>query len=257
MTKRLVSIAALLMLLAATAFVPAALADDDGDDNGGSGGGTSPTLQDVCVAANSPTNLVKNGDFEVPPAPPGGFTTWFQGTGPTFWTVTEGSVDQVHELYWQAACGLHSIDMTGTPGQGTLTQAVGPTVAGQTYRLTFAWGANPDPACEPLNEPTAVGMNVRWGGQTVAVFTPTRTPDFSPPRDPLWQPFQATVVGQAGTTLLEFDSVSGTFCGVTIDAVSVQQVDGDDDGDDDADDDGDDDGEDDGEDNGDDGNGEG
>jgi hypothetical protein len=250
MTKRFLTIAALLMLLAATALVPTAAADDDGDDNGGSGGGTSPTLQDVCVAANSPTNLVRNGDFELPPAPPGGFTTWGPGTGPTFWTVTEGSVDQVHDLYWQAACGLHSIDMTGSPGQGTLTQAVGPTVAGQTYRLTFAYGANPDPACEPLNEPRTVSMTVRWGGQVVATITVTRTPDFAPPRDPQWQPFQTTVVGQAGTTLLEFDSQSGTFCGVTLDAVSVQQVGGDDDGDDDDDDDDDDNGGDD--DNGDD-----
>jgi hypothetical protein len=242
MTKRFLSIAALMMLLVVSVLVSPALADEDDDG----AGGAPPTIQDICTAAASPTNLVQNGDFEVPPVP-AGFITYFPPSGPPPWLLTQGSVDQVHRSFWEPACGDRSMDMTGTPGQGTLAQNV-PTVAGEDYRLRFAYAANPDAACDAIGEPTQVTMLVRWAGQTVATLTITRTPDPSLPRTPAWQPFEATLVGQAGTTLLEFDSQSGTFCGPTLDAVSVQQFgddgDGDDDGggDDDDDDDDDDDG---------------
>jgi hypothetical protein len=233
MTKRFMNVAALMMLVVVSVLVPPALANDDDD---GGGGGAPPTIQDICMAAASPTNLVQNGDFEVPPVP-AGFITYFPPSGPPGWLLTEGSVDQVHRSFWEPACGDRSMDMTGTPGQGTLAQNV-PTVAGEAYRLRFAYAANPDTACD-ANEPTQVTMLVRWAGQTVATLTITRTPDPTLPRTPAWQPFEATVVGQAGATLLEFDSQSGRICGPTLDAVSVQQLgdDGDDDGDDDDDDD--------------------
>jgi hypothetical protein len=239
MRKRVLSISALGLALMAIAFAPTAVADDDN----GAPPQSPPTIQDICTAAALP-NLVQNGDFEVPPVP-AGFITYFPPSGPPPWLVTEGSVDQVHRSFWEPACGDRSMDMTGTPGQGTLAQNV-PTVAGEDYRLRFAYAANPDPACS-ANEPTEVTMLVRWGGQLVATLTITRTPDIVPPRTPDWQPFQATVVGQAGTTLLEFDSQSSVLCGPTLDAVSVTQIDGDDNGgdDDNGDDDNGDDGDDD------------
>ena len=238
-------LALLVMLVAALVMVPVAIADDDGDDNGGGGGGggAPATLADACTAAAlpPPANLVVNGDFELPPIPPP-FATYGVGTGPTGWLVTEGTVDQVHRAYWLPACGDRSMDLTGTPGQGTLVQNVAGTDAGQEYRLLFAYGANPDPLCTSA-EPTTVTADVRWGGATVTTLSRPRVPDTTPldGRDPNWQLFETTVVGQAGSTLLEFDSNSsvnppGTLCGVTIDAVSLTQItDGgdDDNGDDD------------------------
>jgi hypothetical protein len=224
------------MLIAALVMVPAAFADDDDDDGGGGGGGggTPATLADACAAAAlpPPANLVVNGDFEIPPvgAP---FATYFPPTGPPGWVVTEGSVDQVPRPFWEPACGNQSVDLTGTPGQGTLTQNVAGTVAGTSYRLLFAYGANPDPGCPPT-EPTTVTADVRWGGTTVGTISHARVPDPTIPRDPGWLLFEATVVGQAGSTLLEFDSttpgtpaeVAARLCGVTLDAVSVTQITG-------------------------------
>jgi hypothetical protein len=239
--KRASSWSALLgALVAALVLVPLGFADDDdGDDNGS----TPITVADVCLAAAGAGNLVVNGDFEQPAAGPA-IETYPPLPGPAGWQVTTPSVDRVHQSYWEAACGVRSIDLTGSPGQGTLVQNVAGTLAGQRYRLLFAAAANPDPLCDPLMEPTTVTAQVRWGGTPVTTLTFTRTADNVPPLEPAWEPFQATVVGQAGSTLLEFDSNSGNFCGVAIDAVSVTPIAGDDDDDDDGDDHGDDDGDD-------------
>lgn len=41
----------------------------------------------------------------------------------------------MNQIYWEAASGLQSMDLSGSPGQGTLTQNVAGTVAGQDCRL--------------------------------------------------------------------------------------------------------------------------
>jgi choice-of-anchor C domain-containing protein len=200
-------------------------------------------------------NIVVNGDFELPVVCPAPFVT----TPPAGWTLEQGTVDLVC-TYWQPASGLQSVDLTGTPGQGTLSQNLA-TVAGEQYRLRFAMAGNPDPACGPagLNEPAVKVMDVFWGGTLAATLSfDTTGHTFA---DMGWVYHTFTLQATGPSTELQFTSRTGTFCGPTLDDVSVTQVvdgdddddDDDDDGDDDDDDGGDDDGDDDDDDGGDDG----
>jgi choice-of-anchor C domain-containing protein len=196
-------------------------------------------------------NIVVNGDFEAPVVCPAPFLT----VPPAGWTLEQGTVDLVC-TFWQPASGFQSVDMTGTPGQGTLSQNLA-TVAGEQYRLRFAMAGNPDPACGPagLNEPAQKVMEVWWGGALVTTLTFDTTGHTFASMGWIYHTFTLEATGTS--TELQFTSRTGTFCGPTLDDVSVQQLDdddgddGDDDDGDDGDDDGDDNGDDDGDDNGD------
>jgi hypothetical protein len=190
----------------------------------------------LLVAVGVPTataqpgpNIVVNGDFEVTaplacPGPPG-----FVIAPPTViadWTVTKDTVDVVCTTLLQAQSLLQSIDLTGSPGQGKISQLV-PTISdddeGNEYLLTFWMAGNP--GCDG----DVKRMDVWWEGVVIA------THEFNTAgksgQNMGWVQLQHTVTdtGLPGS-LLEFESKTGNFCGPMIDNVSVQQID-DDDGD--------------------------
>ena len=57
------------------------------------------------------------------------------------WTVDRNSIDLIGP-YWNAADGSQSVDLDGL-APGSISQTF-TTVAGQQYRLTFAYSANKD-----------------------------------------------------------------------------------------------------------------
>jgi choice-of-anchor C domain-containing protein len=98
------------------------------------------------LAATAQADLITNGSFEdlYGTANDGslGFTTLTApNTTITGWTVTENSVDWIGN-YWKASDGLRSIDMTGTPNNGTMASTAFATTAGVTYRVLFDLSGN-------------------------------------------------------------------------------------------------------------------
>ncbi|HVX83506.1 MAG TPA: choice-of-anchor C family protein [Phycisphaerae bacterium] len=93
--------------------------------------------------------LLNNGSFEqlnlaATPLNQYGFVTLHPGqTSLTGWSVSGNTVDVVPGTYWQASTGNWSVDLTGTPGVGAVSQVVG-TTAGTIYKLTFDLAANPE-----------------------------------------------------------------------------------------------------------------
>ena len=63
------------------------------------------------------------------------------------WTVSNGSIDWIGG-YWTASAGTGSVDMAGNSAGTIKTQL--PTIAGQTYVLSFDLAGNPDSAREKI-----------------------------------------------------------------------------------------------------------
>ena len=89
------------------------------------------------------TNLVTNGSFETPGSScVGGFTVLGAGdTSIDGWTVGVNTIDWICTI-WEATDGTKSIDLTGTPGAGSIYQVIS-TEAGATYETTFDMAGNP------------------------------------------------------------------------------------------------------------------
>jgi hypothetical protein len=190
----------------------------------------SYVIQTVGVDGNGPFNnaglhaatlapqLVTNGGFERDVISAGGYVNRPAGSEAVpGWTVGLDGVDQVNDLEWAPFDGLQSIDLGSDQtltngGNGSVTQTIA-TEAGQTYLLSFAYGANPD-GVGP--SPTATAS---WGSEDFDL-TPTR----SPSDGAAWQTFSQIVTATGSSTDLSFVGVSGGLFGVTIDAVSVVPV---------------------------------
>jgi choice-of-anchor C domain-containing protein len=104
-------------------------------------------------------NLVVNGDFEQPAAPPGGFLSYGAGQDVGGWTVEGAGVDVVHGFFWQPARGIQSLDLSGE-GPGGIRQTIA-TEAGRTYELAFAHAGNF--GCGAAQKQ----LEVRWNGSVV------------------------------------------------------------------------------------------
>ena len=107
--------------------------------------------------ASAQTNLVKDGDFESPPA--GSYVAYDAGRKIGPWTVGTGNVDH-HGTVVQAAKGKQSMDLNGRSG-GSIFQDLA-TVPGEVYRLRFAMAGNPAGGAK------LVTLGIRWGGVQVA-----------------------------------------------------------------------------------------
>ena len=117
-------------------------------------------LLGVTIAFGAQANLVADGDFELPVTGPGGLNSGYLafGSGATFggaWLVT-GSGNNVVVvpsteyttiggplIYFVSHGGSQSLDLTGEFDNGAAmgVQQTIPTVAGQTYSLSFWVGA--------------------------------------------------------------------------------------------------------------------
>ncbi len=165
-------------------------------------------------------NLVKNGGFEAPSILPG---PWFQaaaaGSGAIpQWNVgvpsppaqTNQGVDiinNVNHSAW-AHTGSQSIDISGSPGPGKLSQDL-KTVPGHPYSLTF-FASSVD-----VTGSTA-SLSIRWDGNLIdTIDTPQRG---------TWQVFTYCVTASGPTTSLEFISELAGDEGALIDTVSVHDI---------------------------------
>lgn len=99
------------------------------------------------LAAATPTvvdaNLLTNGSFETGTYVDNGDGYMEVGAGSTVipgWTVTEQEIDWVGG-YWSASDGVLSLDLSGTPGHGAVSQSF-PTTAGGTYEVSFDLAGN-------------------------------------------------------------------------------------------------------------------
>lgn len=105
-------------------------------------------------AAPAPANLIKNGSFEKPSAPSGGYLTFNLGDSFNGWTVVgaNGNVGLISDTFvyqgytCPAGCGHQWLDLTGSSDSATGVQQTIAVVAGTTYRISFkvgnAWAAS-------------------------------------------------------------------------------------------------------------------
>ncbi|MEO6599368.1 MAG: choice-of-anchor C family protein [Polyangiaceae bacterium] len=101
-----------------------------------------------CPGASALTPLaVDNGSFEIPAA--GDVNAYFNlkagSTALPGWTIDDGEIDMEEGSFWLDSDGTQSLDLNGI-GPGTISQLL-PTIAGQTYDVSFALAANTD--CAP------------------------------------------------------------------------------------------------------------
>jgi choice-of-anchor C domain-containing protein len=167
-------------------------------------------------------NLISNGSFELGTPSDGslGFTTVVSGNPIiTDWSVTANSVDWIG-AYWTASDGSRSIDMTGTPGNGTIASTSFATTAGATYKVTFDMSGN------FVNNAENRSLEVS-AGNDVATYTFSNPAGWST-TNMLWvqQEFIFTA-GAGSTSILQFKAVNnGTedYCGPALDNVQANAV---------------------------------
>jgi|GEM_PF-1135958 len=159
-----------------------------------------------------PASLLVNGGFENPPGiyPYQVFSTEVAMPG---WVVESGTVE-INGTYWQAAEGTQSLDMNGIFDEiGTIYQDV-PTVPGQNYKVRFAYAGNPE--CE---SPTLKTANAYWNGMLLANLSFDITGHSKTNMG--WIYYEQVVTATSTNTRIRFQATSPTFCGLTLDDVSV------------------------------------
>src|SRR6266545_3162494 len=178
-------------------------------------------LDNVSIVTSSPqlpptASLVNNGGFETPP----GINTYqVFGVGSNLpgWTVENGTVEIVGP-YWQSAEGSQSLDLNGTfENIGTIYQDV-PTVAGQSYKVRFAYAGNPE-----CGSTVAIkSFKVLWNDAEFASLQfDTTGKSFT---NMGWQYYESVVTASSSTSRLRFKSTSPAFCGPTLDDISLTPV---------------------------------
>jgi choice-of-anchor C domain-containing protein len=177
----------------------------------------------VCLAwaPAAQANLIVNGSFETPTAPPNGFSV-LAGAALTGWTISGGTIDLINNGYWPAYDGLQSVDLSGTPGPiGTNISQTFATVPGQAYLLTFAYANNAD--FPPLTATADVEVT---GLGTLLSESITHSNSTRANMDYLI--FSGTFVADSTSATLSFTHTGSTgidnFQGIVLDAVSVTQV---------------------------------
>jgi choice-of-anchor C domain-containing protein len=186
-----------------------------------------PTLDDISVAPVNepppppppppPTNVVtvvNNGSFEIP----GGvypYQVFGYGFNLPGWTIESGTVEIVG-TYWQAAEGNQSLDLNGIFEEiGTIYQDIA-TVPGQRYKVRFAYAGNPE--CGPVVKTT----KVFWCGEELATVSfDTTGHGFE---NMGWTYYEYEVTASGTTSRLRFQSTTSSFCGSTLDNVSVTAI---------------------------------
>ena len=172
----------------------------------------------LLYAAVAQADLIANGSFEDGAVNIGQFITVHPGdTSITGWSVTSNTVDYIGS-YWEASAGLRSIDLTGSPGNGTLASTTFTTTPGAHYEILFDMSGN------------FVISDVNYRKMQVSAGDNSQTYTFDKPAT--WsttamgwqqQEFYFTATGE--TTTLTFQSLStNANCGPAIDNVRGFQV---------------------------------
>jgi len=157
------------------------------------------------------SNLIENGDFEVPNAGTS-YTTYREGTTFGAWTVEFGSVDHKGG-YLAAARGAQSVDLSGSTSQaGAIYQDV-ETTPGQTYRLRFAIAGN------PVGSPPVKRMEIWWDSKLVDDLSIDTTGRST--RDMNWGYVEYTVTASSTVSRVRFVSLTPGNDGPTLDDVQL------------------------------------
>jgi choice-of-anchor C domain-containing protein len=127
--------------------------------------------------------------------------------------VTAQSIDIVGSL-WVAADGKQSVDLTGSPGAGTIEQFL-LTVPGQRYRIRFALAGNG-------GVPAVKELAVAWGDRDIGTQRFDTTGRTATAMG--WEDKEYTVTASGSATRLAFRSLTEGSYGPVIDAVSVVAV---------------------------------
>ncbi|MGB8700482.1 MAG: DUF642 domain-containing protein [Thermosynechococcaceae cyanobacterium] len=180
----------------------------------------------LSASAASAANLIRNGGFEQPIVPTGGFTLF--GTGVTtmpHWSIVgvAGNVAIVSTTFAQsgftfpARSGVQWLDLTGISNSGTGVAQTVKTTAGTTYTLGFSVG-------NVVNTGGIFGttstVNVFINGTQVLTATNSRGIGTSRLN---WKKFTTTFVATGTSTTISFingDPSNDTLCG--LDGISLQ-----------------------------------
>ncbi len=178
----------------------------------------------VILGNSNAQNLLLNPSFEygtnhpLPPVPPysenGGFVTLYApSTNIANWTVLSGSVDWIHNLYWQATEGTYSININKGSAFGSASFLTNP---GSIYLVEFDLSSNPVNYTANLNVTAGSitqGFSFNGNGKSVQNMGWVR------------QSFSFTASG-ANTNLIFADVTSGVpgWFGPAIDNVSVTLI---------------------------------
>ena len=166
----------------------------------------------LLAMAPAQANLITNGSFEGG-AHGSGFVTLGTGSNAIAgWTVTGGSVDWIHQNFWEASDGTFSLDLSGR-GAGAIEAATSfATVVGESYLLSFDLAGNVDSG-EVVKD-----LRVSVGGST-ADFSFDTTGQTRANMGWLQQTLQFTATSVL--TSLSFQSLEQNAWGPALDNVSV------------------------------------
>jgi choice-of-anchor C domain-containing protein len=168
----------------------------------------------VPIGGKAATNLIVNGGFESPRVPLSGFDSYYAPSNFGGWTVWTGVVDLVGTNYFGSASGLQSLDLNGDV-IGAVDQDVA-TFAGESYRLRFAFAANPVTA--GCVGPPVRRMEVRWGSNLLATLEHDVTGHSQTQVG--WREF-SFIVTATGQDRVSFLSLTPGCAGAAIDDVSL------------------------------------
>ena len=151
-------------------------------------------------------NLIKDGSFETPAPPAGGYTDYDPGRRIGAWTVVGGhnvtisSTTEVNDgVTLDAKRGAAFADLTGDCDCGDPTEGVAQTVKttpGATYSLTF-WVGN----CDIPGHGTISTVNV-YVGSTLLVAAKNARGQGSTKQ--IWRKFSESFVASSTTTTISF-----------------------------------------------------
>lgn len=176
------------------------------------------------AAAGPPAraSLVMNGGFESPAIPSATFVNVVGGAEPAgfAWAVID-NVDIISNGVLSTTAlayeGVQALDLVGFGAAGAVSQSFA-TTAGQTYRLSFAYGNN------PVSTGSA-SADVRVLDGATSLLSASITHTTSTLADFHWDLFDATFIGTGGTVNLSFvNTVGGSNGGILLDAIAVDAV---------------------------------
>ena len=162
--------------------------------------------------------LVSNGGFESEPLATAGETRPAGNTTVTDWTIGGDSINHVRNDFWSPFDGGQSVDLAGDAA-GTIEQSFS-TVPGATYRLSYAFAANP--------QGSGASMDVFWDDDAPIPHSAVGALDPAPNTlSPVWETNVVDVVASSATTTLRFANTAaapGPGYGMALDDVSVVPV---------------------------------
>lgn len=162
----------------------------------------------------SGAELIVGGSFEDATLEQGVSIFWKGSRLEPGWDVIEDSVDVVHRSFFISSTGNYSVDLTGTPGDGAISQTVS-TVPGARYRLSF------DLAGNPLAAPAIKQLLVSAGSVSRSFEFDVSGFDA---QSLAYRRESFEFVATSERTLIVFDSMTPGIGGPVIDSVSLRQL---------------------------------